>query len=313
MISNIFGKTKPINFIIIIGYLILYFVISAYLLSPATVSLVTIALNFWTLTLLVFTVFLINFMDRKNSLSKNNTYVILLFALCLSLFPQIFIANTILLAHIFVLLAIRSLLSLREHILVKQKLFDASFWICIAVLFYSWAVLYFVMIYIAVMLYTSRTYKNWLIPLLAAMAVLLLRYTYFLWFEADRDFLSIFQFKIQWPGLKYSATNYFLPFVFLAFMSLVSIVAYIINTVKKRIKRQLTSFLIIVALITGICTVLLFGNEEETTLIFILFPISVLVTNYVERIKKPWIKESFFWVFLLLPVVFLFLRLSSVR
>ena len=313
MISSIFGKRKPVNFILIAVYLFLYGIISQYPVFTAGVSFSAIALHILMLILLFFTVFGVDLLDRTYHLSAKNAYVMLLFTLMLTLFSKIFTDETIVLAHLFILLAFRRLLGLSHETNVKQKLFDAALWISVATLFYSWAVLYFLILYMAILLYAPRNYKNWLIPPVAATAVLLLCYTYFLWFENAPDFLSVFQFNIRWPYVTYRPDNYFLPFAIVAVMSCIAAFAYGIRAVRKRTLTQATGFLLIVALLVGISMVLFFGNGEKTTLIFMLFPLSVLFANYLVRIRRKWIRESLLWLLLLAPAALLILQFSAKR
>ena len=305
MISSIFGKTKPINFIILAAYLFLYLVLSQYLLFRSEITFSAFALSFWIFVLLVFTIFLIDFISRKNNLSGNNAYSILLFTVWIPLFPQIFKDPNIISAHIFILLAIRRLLHLRDGSAVKQKIFDASLFAAVATLFFPWAILYFILVYSAIVFYAPGDYRHWLIPFIAVLTILILRYTYFLWFGNTADFLGEYQFEIQWKNLAYLPENYFLPFAFLSVTGIVSIAAYTVNVIRKRAKKQTAFYVIITALILGISTALFFGNENQTNFIFIIFPISVLTTHFLERIKKKRLKEILLWLFLLIPVIFL--------
>jgi Family of unknown function (DUF6427) len=312
MISSIFGKTKPINFILLAIYVSLYFIITQYQAFHKEDFFLNLILNSWMLAVLIFTVFLVDFIAKKNNLSKNNAYITLLFVLFLSAFPELFVVKNAILAHIFVLLSVRKLLSLKTPSLVKQKIFDASFWICIAALFYSWAILYSILIYAAIVRYTAKNYKNWLIPFIAAAAVLILRYTYFLWFEQPTDFFKIIPFEIPQHPITYSYTHDVLSLIFLVLISSLAMISHRIYTRKKRTQQQSVFSLMLIAWLLGINATLFLGDEEKTTLIFMLFPTSVMVAQYLERIKKKWVKETFFWIFLLIPMVFLALRFTSV-
>jgi len=313
MISNIFGKRKPVNYILIATYLFLYVMAGRYFLSDTALSLPAIASTAWIFTLLMVTAFGTDLLDSRHSLSGKNAYVMFLFATSLGLFPKMLTSENIVIAHIFILMAINRLFGLSNETNTKQKIFDAALWTTVAALFYSWAVLYFTVVYMAIVLYTPKKYKNWSIPLIAVMAMLILRYTYFLWLENDSGILDVFQFTIQWEYLTYSPSNYFLPFVFLAVMGFIATFTYGIRAVKKRAMQQSKGFLIITSLLIGTSMVLFFGDEHKTSLLFIMFPVSVLFANYLNRIKKKWIKESFLWLFLLAPLAILMLQFAAVR
>src|SRR5690606_40814388 len=86
---------------------------------------------------------------------------------------------------ILVLLALRRIVSLQTLNESKLKIFDASLWIFIATLFESWTILYFAMVYLAIIWYVSNDYRNWTIPLIALLTVTILFYTYSLFYGID--------------------------------------------------------------------------------------------------------------------------------
>src|SRR5690606_34814998 len=102
--------------------------------------IVTILKVFSILIFIVFSVFLTNFICKKNGLTKDNTYAMLLFALVLTLFPNVFTNIKVIFANVFILLAIRRIISLKSYHNIKVKLFDASLLICVATIFYEWSV-----------------------------------------------------------------------------------------------------------------------------------------------------------------------------
>lgn len=313
MISSIFGKTKPINFIILTSYLFSYLLLSQYLLLNTEIALDTLARQLLIFIALIFTVFLINFIDKKNNLSKNNAYIILLFSLWISFFPQLFQDKNIIFSHIFLLLAIRRLLYLKDGLSITQKIFDASFWICIAALFYSWSIAYIILVYAAIVLYDPRNYRTWLIPFTAVASIVTLRYAYLLWFAESTDLFSGLQFTIQPENLHYSPVNDFLPFVFLSVMGVFAVFAYITNIMRKKAKKDPAVYVMMVAMVLGAGMALFFGNENKTTFIFIIFPVSVLVTNALERMERKRLKEVYLWLLFLMPVALLIVRYSIAR
>ncbi len=313
MISSIFGKTKPINFIILTSYLFSYLLLSQYLLLNTEITLDTLANQLLIFIALVFTVFLINFIDRKNNLSKNNAYIILLFSLWISFFPQLFQDKSIIFAHIFLLLAVRRLLRLKDGLAITQKIFDASFWICIATLFYSWSIAYMVLVYAAIVLYNTRNYRTWLIPFTAMASIVILRYAWLLWFTANTGLFSGFQFTIQLEHLEYTPTNNFLPLVFLSVMGIFAVFAHTANVMRKKAKKDPAVYVMMAAMVLGAIMILFLGNENKTTFIFIVFPVAVLVTNALERMERKRLKEAYLWLLFLMPVALLIVRYSILK
>src|SRR5690606_41027721 len=116
-------------------------------------------------------ILVVNFIVSKHSLTKKSNYEILLYSLFLLAIPQTTLNTNMLFANFFILLSLRRIISLRSFISPEKKLFDAAFWIGIASLFFFWSVLFFVLIFIALLLYTDNKVKHWIIPFAGVLTV----------------------------------------------------------------------------------------------------------------------------------------------
>ena len=105
-------------------------------------------------------VLIVNFIVKKNSLTQDNSYVILIFVLLLGTFSETMFANSIVFASIGLLLGFRKIYSLRSGINTKQKLFDAGFWVGISTIIYSWSILYILLIYVGIIVFRKQSFKN---------------------------------------------------------------------------------------------------------------------------------------------------------
>jgi hypothetical protein len=123
-------------------------------------------------------ILILNFIVGKNNLTHKTNYEILLYCLFLLMIPQTFLNDRIIVSNLFILFALRRILSLRTQISLKKKLFDASFWIAIAALFYFWAILFFILIYAVLTLYTDNKIKNWIVPFTGVLVVFLFSICY---------------------------------------------------------------------------------------------------------------------------------------
>ena len=122
--------------------------------------------------------FVVNFISLKNNLTRNDNYAILLFFIFLLFFPTIFKNKNILISNFLLLLSLRRVLSLKSMKNTMEKIFDASFWIFLSALFYFWSILYIGLVFISIILYVSRDYKNWLIPFIALFSVTILFFVF---------------------------------------------------------------------------------------------------------------------------------------
>ncbi len=307
MISSIFGKTKPINFVFVFIYLFIFFLISFFFYSGDNKTTWIFLEKMIPLALLVFSVFLLDFISKKNNLSLNNSYLILLFVLFICVFPQVFFEINIALSNLFIFLATRKCLSLKSKIDVKRKIFDASFWVGIATLFSNWSILVLILVYLAILFYDAKNYKNWLAPIIALSAILSLVITYYILIDNIPAFKDQFNFKIKFTTSNIGNIGYLLPYVFIISVGLVSLVAFLMKIKTKTLKTQTSIFLMTILLIVGIAIAILSGDKNGAEFLFISFPMAVIVTNYIELISRKWLKESVLWIFFLLPIALLIL------
>src|SRR5690606_30872305 len=204
MISSLFGKTKPINYIFLLVFLFgFYWIVHLFLFQRryAPDQLVEQAL---ILGFLMFTIFLVDFIVKRNKLSRMNTLALMYYTLLIVVFPEVLIDPNGIFCSFFLLLSVRRILSLRSLKDIKLKLFDATLWIMVASLFYEWALLYLILVFVAIYFYDARNIRNWLIPFVAvitfvliAVAILVLRndpYSFFDHYDFNHDFSSVFFF-----------------------------------------------------------------------------------------------------------------------
>ena len=148
-------------------------------------------------------ILLLNFIVSKNNLTNKNNYEILLFSLFLLTITHSTTNVNIILSNFFIMLGLRRIISLRSQIHVKKKLFDAAFWIAIATLFYFWAIVFFPLIFIALLLFSETTVKHYLVPFLGLAAVAVLAICYSIIFYDDY-FLAL---HIN-PAVNFDFSNY---------------------------------------------------------------------------------------------------------
>ena len=156
MITSIFSKSKPLNFIIVFFITVLAFVVANLnrLTEPITAEYILKQVILFFVCYV--SILVLNFVVSKNSLTLNNNYEILLFSLFLLAISQTTLDTNILFANLFILFSLRRILSLRSQANINKKLFDAAFWIAIATLFYFWAILFFVLIFVSLILYSGN-------------------------------------------------------------------------------------------------------------------------------------------------------------
>ncbi|WP_461533199.1 DUF6427 family protein [Sinomicrobium sp.] len=308
MISSFFNRTKPINILFIVVYMAFFYCLSRFFLYRPEWNIGAMTTYIGLFLVLVFSVFLINFIVRKNALCENNSYSSLLFVTLISLFPQIFVSPEIVVANLFVLLALRRIISIRSFIKVKQKLFDASLWICVSALFYEWTLLFLLLVFAAIVVYRVGDYKNWLVPLVSAFVVGILLLTYVIWMRDMNWVEEKFLFSIDFYSVKTKTLGFISAVSFTVLIGLVSIISFIRHYKAKPSVVQSSLLLVIVAMFIGCGVAFVSNNRESDELIFALFPVAVLTANYLQEIKKIWWKDGLLWLFAAAPFILLFIN-----
>ncbi|MBU2926795.1 DUF6427 family protein [Winogradskyella psychrotolerans] len=305
MITSIFNKSKPINFIIIAVYVSLLFVITNYnvLFSELNTSLAT--LFKWGITL--FLVFLIDFIVSKNNLTQRNSYAIMTFGLLFGLFPEAMTRTDILLANLFLIFALRRLISLHSNLHIKKKLFDAAFWIALATLFYFWAILFFALVIVALIYHSQNDFKNVIVPFIGAATVILLLLVYNI--IMDDVYLKPANFK-RYASLDFTAYDskaHILKLTVL-FTSYVWTLVYFFKSIPDKNKKLKPSyFLIAWASIIAILVAIIAPTKNGSEFLFLFAPFSIIMANYIEVISERWFKEVFVALLVIAPIVGLLL------
>jgi len=308
LISSIFNKSKPINFVLVLVFIGLgHLSYNIFLLDTLVTPQIIMQ---WAVGLLalLFAIFLIDFISKRNSLTQQNSYVILLFLLFIGLFPSIFLDWRVILSNILIILAIRRTISIRSLSDVKRKLFDATFWIVLATLIYFWSILFLLLVFITILLYVSEDYKNWLVPPLTILLTSFLIFT--ILFLSDSlvliDTLLGNQKNFDFSPY-FSNLNITIGLAFLVLLFTASLLVYLKQQRKKTYQIQNSIFLILVSLTIAIMIALVAPDKNGSELIFMIFPLAVFVTNYLENLKRIWLQEGILWLMVLLPIALLVL------
>lgn len=286
MIASIFSKSRPFNYILIAGALIFCFVIYQIHLglgqNSAGIEIVKKGLN---LVFLTASIFLVNFITKRNELSKDNSYTVLFYFLWLLFIPGVFDSNALIAASFFLILAFRRLMSMKSMITPKEKIFDASFWIVVASLFHFWCILFLLLVFVSIVFHVSRDYRNWLIPFIAFFTVAILLVFFSLLFETDwlswvgSQIKISTEFALSEKPIENIALTAFFIFSVLFFFSL-------LVTLTKRPLIQHASFKkVLFSFVIALLVYALSPNKSNDLLLFGVLPAAIMGTSFLEMTK----------------------------
>lgn len=307
MITSIFNKSKPINFTIVFFITLLAFVVFHVKHTNTSITGTYFLKQLFLFVVYYVSILVLSFIVDKNSLTKKSNYEIILYSLFLLTLPQVISNADIVYANFFVLLGYRRIISLRSQMSESKKLFDAAFWFGIAALFYFWVILFFVLIFIALLLYTNNSIKHWIIPFTGLLTVFIIAVGVSI--ICYDSFFEIFGSlpEVSFNFSNYNSSQYIIAITMLFSFGAWSSIFYIKSIKQKKKAFRSSLYVVLFAALIGFLIVVLVPNKNGSEFLFLLAPLAVIIANYIETIQEKWFKELFLSIIIIVPFVILLL------
>jgi hypothetical protein len=176
-------------------------------------------------------------------------------------------------------------MSLKTNSNIKKKVFDASMWICLAAIFEPWAILFFLVLFFGMGLYSVNQIKNFAIPFCGILAVGILLTIYRL--LTDNALPSITEYLPTINFKNFSFNNAIMETESYLFLVIVSfgIVSFIVKVFLKNRVKIPSSLVLILAAIIGVIIVFVNKNYGLGEYLFAFAPASVFLANFSETTK----------------------------
>lgn len=289
-------------------FLLIAFVFTKFFVGSEPLNASNIAVQIAVFGGCLFSVFMLSFFSGKNDLTHKNSYNILFFTLFMVMLPQTFMETKMVVANLFILLAFRRIISLRTQKELKKKLFDAVFWISLASLLFFWSLLFYILIFAALFLYAIPELKNWAIPFIGVLAVTCLTVCVLIVAGTDiTTYFSEMNYSISFDFTSLNSKSMIITITIILTYFVWSLFHYIgIMKTKARTKKP-TSVLVVLATLIALLIVVVSPEKTGAEFIFLLAPLAIIVTNYMETIPEKWFKETLIWILIILPIVNLML------
>ncbi|QSB27316.1 DUF6427 family protein [Flavobacterium sp. CLA17] len=296
MITSVFKKSTPLNYSLVV-ILILVFFFLFQIQEPSWTSSSFLAFQKMSILCFVFaSFFLINFIVKKNGLSKDNGYAIFFYLLFLLFFPTIFNNPNVIYSNFFILLALRRLISLQSLKASKEKIFDASFWILVASLFQFWCILFLILVFISIIFHVSRDYRNWVLPFIALLAVAVIFLLISLIFHIDA--IEFFEKRAVVDfSLDYFKNNYENGALSIYTAVALFFVFSIVTTISNRPQIVHSSYKKVVAcFFIAVIVFIVSPNKSNDLLLFSIAPLTIMASSHVEYMQQKLNNEIVFYV-----------------
>jgi hypothetical protein len=312
MITSFFKTSKPIHYIIFLIVLICLFVYQRFVIVSFEGSLLNTLSEIGHLLILLASFFTLIFIVTKNNLTYNNGFAALYFCLFIGLIPSCLEVNSILVSNLFIVLSLRRIMSLKTKSNIKKKLFDASMWICLAAIFEPWAILFFLVLFSAMVIYSVTQIKNTIVPFCGILAVAILLICYRLLTENSLPSVSEFLPNLSFDNISFNNTiieTKSLQFLAVVLFGIVSLFGKAVF--KNRLKTS-NMFVIILATLIGITIVFISSNNRISShYLFAFAPASIILANFSETIIYRWLSDLVIGLLLFTVLIQLGLNIFS--
>lgn len=305
MITRFFSTSKPIHLVLVALYAFVLFSFTRFGPAGKELNLNNVLIAIGMFLILFSTISVFAFLVNKNNLTQRNSYKILFYVILLAIIPTSLQFNAILISNLFVLLALRRIFSLRNDLRVKKKLFDAAFWITFAALFHFWAILFFALIFAALLLYSNTQLKNWFVPLTGFLTVIIIYLSYAI--ITTNSFGNILGFidPIDYNFSTYNDIGFIVGITIIVSFALWAVFYYLKSMKDKQKMHRASHVLVLYTAFIALIIILIAPSKDGSEFIYLFAPLAIIMANYIETVSEKWFTEIFIWTMVITPYVML--------
>lgn len=299
MIVGYFKNTKPINIVFLSLILSLLIFFSFFLTDTFIFSLENIGKFF----LLLLSFFLFNKISKPQIISSETDYGILFYVIISSILYVSFYDIKIILANLLLLLALQQLFELESsEVNEKKKLFNFGFLLALTNFFFPLMILFYVLCIVAVFVFNKINWRNFLIPIVGFLSPIFCAFIaedLFGLTLIDNLFSSTL---VSTPFLLSTSILQITSIILLLLVSL-ALIKISFNLSLELVHYKNHHVFIITQFIIALVIMILYNNKNGSELLFLVFPISILLANYISLIKKKWIANTLVYMLIVLMIV----------
>lgn len=243
----------------------------------------------------------LNFVAQKNNLTNKGTFTILLYAFLTAILPNSLTSFPILLANVFVLLALQNILHLRNEKYSKSKIFNASIFIGLASLAYFWSIGFIILVFLGILFFDSKNYRNWIIPFIGITMVYVFANCFTLLFYDSFFAIANYVDPISFSFRAYFIKEHLFSVGIISICTVFFFSIYLIKFGRKTANIKPILKVVIIYLVVAIVVAVIAPKKDTSELFFMVTPLSLIGTTYLEMNYHQFAKEINIWVFILIP------------
>ena len=252
------------------------------------------------LILIIAEAFLLNYIVNDNEILTRPSFLpAVLYIIFMSSNKPMFILHPLVFGNFFLMLAIHRLLNSYRKEKAFSHFFDAAFLISIASLFYFPYIVFFQVLGAALVILRPFNWREWVISLAGVLVPYILVATIY-YMRNTLDYLlydkMFFYFTRQLHFGTLSGSFYFTNIVQLSILILASARLFTgLNTGSQKTKKGIV--ILIWVLLVGIASIAITQEVSTSCLAALSIPAAVFYTHYFMNLKRNWLAEFLFLLF----------------
>ncbi len=268
-------------------------------LAPQTNILITLFLT------VIQAILLNRIVTHYNLLGQPTFIPALMYMTTASLLLPFLALSPALICNFFLIWMIYKLMGMYHKTEVKSTLFDVGMMVAAGSLFYFPFILFFPILWIALVIYRPFDFREWFAGIFGLLAVYFLLGLLYLWFDQLPDFYAIFNpLRHPFPRSFYIELHDYWVFLPLAF-----ILVLFLNSVRENIFRSVVFarkgfHLLLYFLLISIVAYYVDSDTPDYHFLLCAPPLSIYLAYYFVYAKTRWFYETVYLIFLLTILYF---------
>ncbi|MDT0606234.1 hypothetical protein [Croceitalea rosinachiae] len=288
MISSFFSKTKPINYLVILGFCILIYVILILVSSQDLFENNLFPQKSTSLFFILLTFFAINPTLKADKLAELSSFTMLFYAMLLAVFLPALLSDKAIVSNFLILMASDKVLALKFDKRVIYKIFEASLFVFLSSILVEWTLVFLIPIFFGIYIYSAAQLRNWLMPF-AALVVFIMGVMAYMALFNDWSFVeNHYTFTIN-TSFDYGT---YINIVCYLILTLTIIFITLVKLGNRGIGRILSLRILLAYFVAAFLVIFLSREYGRYVVLYTFFPTSVFLTNYFETIRNKRFKEA---------------------
>lgn len=264
-------------------------------------------LSLFSLLLVFAQSLLVNSLVNNAKVFNNGTYVpAIIYALLASLFPEFLFVSPVSLATLFLILAIGKALKLYKQHHAIGGIYDMSFLIGIASLFYMPFILLLLLVFVALAVMRSFNWREWVAGLLGFLSIYFLTGTWFFLTDGLKEFLHLHFFPPSSTVIFDSRLGLYVVGGFTAVLVVAASFVFLLNFLKSTIHTRKFLTLMGWTIVLLVLSVFLGSGFSLNHFVALSVPLCLLISYLLLTIRKVRIANVLHLLWLIAVLFFQF-------